>query len=503
MEHRRSGVISALTLTLALGVLAGPVDAGPPKEVAATTGFRKAVTLEGVREHQKAFQSFADEHDDTRVSGTKGHEASARYVRDRMKEAGYKVRLQKLTFPFAADRSPPVLEQVKPKAKKYAAEVDFATFSHSGSGDVKAEVQAVDLTVPSPSPNSSTSGCEPADFEGFAPGNIALIQRGTCTFRIKADNAVTAGATGVIVFNEGNPGRTDVIMGSLGPPALTIPAIAASFAVGDELRNGKLTGPTGVQVHLLTDTIAENRSTTNVIADSREGDSDHVVVVGAHLDSVSQGPGINDNSSGSAGILEVAEAFASREGKPRNRLRFIWFGAEEFGLLGSEHYVERLAPDELKRIEVMLNFDMIGSPNPVRFVYDGDNSSFPPEGAIEAAPPGSGTVEKLFQDYFAAVDLASEPTAFDGRSDYEPFIAAGIPAGGLFTGAEGLKTAKEAKKYGGKAGEAYDRCYHRACDTFATTRGRLALKVLDQMSDAAAHAVLTLSEQDFEKDPLA
>ncbi len=502
MEHRRRGTISVVALTLALGTLAGPVAADPPEEVTRTKAFRKAVTVEGIREHQKAFQSHASSHDDTRASGTKGYDASARYVRDRMKKAGYKVRLQKFPFTFTGDRTPPVLERITPQAKKYADETDFTTFSYSGSGDVAVEVQAVDLVVPSPAPSSSTSGCEAADFAGFTSGNVALIQRGTCTFRVKVDNAVAAGAKGVILFNEGNPGRTDVIAGTLGDPPLQLPVLGATFGVGDELRNGKLTGPTAVVVHLKTDTIAEERTTTNVIADSKEGDSDHVVVVGAHLDSVAKGPGINDNGSGSAATLEVAEVLADRERKPRNRLRFIWFGAEELGLVGSERYVASLAPAERERIELMLNFDMIGSPNPVRFVYDGDHSSFPPEGE-ERAPSGSGAIEKLFQDYFSAEKLPTDPTAFDGRSDYESFTASGIPAGGLFTGAEGLKTPEQAAKYGGKAGEPYDHCYHKACDTFATTRGRPAVAALDQMSDAVAHAVLTFSKRDFEKDPLA
>ena len=159
--------------------------------------------------------------------------------------------------------------------------------------------------------------------------------------------------------------------------------------------------------------------------------------MGAHLDSVGVGPGINDNGSGSATILEIAEQI--RKVKPRNKIRFIWFGAEEHGLLGSEAYVDSLPQSERDKIAAMLNFDMVGSPNFVRFVYDGDLSdSEPPEGG---APPASADIEQLFLDYFESQGLPTEPTAFDGRSDYGPFIFAGIPAGGLFTGAEVLKTA--------------------------------------------------------------
>ena len=225
---------------------------------------------------------------------------------------------------------------------------------------------------------------------------------------------------------------------------------------------------------------------SNVIAETRDGDPNSVIVVGAHLDSVGVGPGINDNGSGSATILEIAEEM--RKVKPRNEVRFIWFGAEEHGLLGSEAYVDSLPQPERDKIAAMLNFDMVGSPNFVRFVYDGDLSdSEPPEGG---APPASADIEELFRDYFESQGLETEPTAFDGRSDYGPFIFAGIPAGGLFTGAEGIKTAEEAAIYGGTAGEPYDLCYRLGCDD----TGNLNDTALDQMSDAAAHVTITLAQ---------
>ena len=218
-------------------------------------------------------------------------------------------------------------------------------------------------------------------------------------------------------------------------------------------------------------------TTTNVIAETTSGDPNNVIVVGAHLDSVGVGPGINDNGSGSAMILEIAEQMSKV--KPRNKVRFIWFGAEESGLLGSEAYVASLSVQERSQIAAMLNFDMVGSPNFVRFVYDGDLSDSPP--LPGGAPEGSAAIETLFLDYFASQGLATEPTAFDGRSDYGPFIEAGIPAGGLFTGAEGIKTAEQAAIYGGVAGEQYDPCYHLSCDDI----DNLSLTALDQMSDAA------------------
>jgi Zn-dependent M28 family amino/carboxypeptidase len=242
-------------------------------------------------------------------------------------------------------------------------------------------------------------------------------------------------------------------------------------------------------VHLATSTMSETRPTENVLADTPGGDPDRKLVVGAHLDSVVQGPGINDNGSGSAGILEIAEQFAARDIEPRNQVRFAWWGAEEFNLVGSTYYVNTLGEDELAQHMANLNFDMIGSPNYVRFVYDGDNSAFPVGPTAAAGPDGSGLIEDVFTSYFANQGLASEPTPFSGRSDYGPFIAQGIPAGGLFTGAEGIKTAEQAEIYGGTAGMAYDPCYHQACDTFENNSDA----GLHEMSDAAAHAVYTFA----------
>ncbi len=351
--------------------------------------------------------------------------------------------------------------------------------TYSGSGDVTATAEGVDLLLPPPADaNSSTSGCEAADFAGFTAGNIAVVQRGSCSFAIKAQNALDAGASGVVIFNEGQPGRTENFLGTLGGPGFNVPVVGASYAVGAELAAG------GVVARVLVDASSEIRTSANVIADSTAGRDDRIVVVGAHLDSVSEGPGIQDNGSGSAAILETALQMANQQISPRNKVRFAWWGAEEAGLLGAEHYVANLSARDIKNIALNLNFDMIGSPNFVRFVYDGDGSDTP-----LAGPNGSQTIEQVFLDYFEEMSLPVEPTAFDGRSDYGPFIAVGIPAGGLFTGAEGIKTPDEAALYGGTAGEQYDPCYHLACDTY----DNISLDALDQMSDALAHAVMTFA----------
>ena len=483
---RTGAILTSLFLIVVLmGALAPALGAKPdPSDF--SRGFRKAVTVSGAQEHRAALQAIADANEGTRASGTAGYDQSAQYVYERLEAAGYSPEFQTFEFPFYRELSTPVFERtdVEPD-KSYAPGTDFATMTYSGSGNVTAAVSAVDLIIPpGAAANTSTSGCETSDFAGFAAGSIALIQRGTCTFAIKATNAQTAGASAVVIFNEGQPGRTGVVAGTLGAPGYDIPVIGTTFAIGNELSNSVLNGLTGTEAHVKTETESEIRETVNVIAETATGDPNRTVVIGAHLDSVIAGPGLQDNGTGSAGNLEIAETFAAQDRVASNRLRFIWFGAEELGLLGSRYYVDNLSQAERDQILLNLNFDMIGSPNFVRFVYDGDGTTGP------AGPLGSGSIEEVFVDYFDSQGLASEPTPFNGRSDYGPFIAVGIPAGGLFTGAEGIKTPAQAVTYGGTAGTAYDPCYHQACDTFAN----LSLTGFDQMLDAAAHATLFFSK---------
>ncbi|AZS85683.1 M20/M25/M40 family metallo-hydrolase [Streptomyces griseoviridis] len=211
----------------------------------------------------------------------------------------------------------------------------------------------------------------------------------------------------------------------------------------------------------------------NLIADWPGGDANQVVMAGSHLDSVTAGAGINDNGSGSAAILETALAVARSGYQPTKHLRFAWWGAEELGMVGSRAYVNGLSTANRAKISGYLNFDMIGSPNPGYFVYDDDP-----------------TIEKTFKNYFTGLGIATEPeTEGDGRSDHAPFKNAGVPVGGLFSGADYKKTSAQAAKWGGTVGLAFDRCYHASCDTSANINDT----ALDRNSDAIAYAMWTLS----------
>ena len=495
----RRTLASALGIAL-LGAGIAPVAAGTPNSNNNTSKkLRAAVSAEGVMGHERALQKIADEHGDTRVSGTLGYDESAEYAMDVFRAAGFQVTKQDFQFQTFRELSGTRLERVAPAP---AGPVEATIMSYSGSGDVTAPVS---LTTDSGS--IASQGCEAADFAGSTAGAIALISRGGCTFAIKATNAATAGALGVVIYNNG-PGALN---GTLGDGfTLDLPVVGVTQAVGQELA----ALVPGLQLRVKASTFRGIATTSNVFAESPTGDPDNIVMAGAHLDSVSAGPGINDNGSGSAAILEVAEQMAKV--KPVNKVRFALWGAEESGLVGSNNYIDDLKANnaaELERIALYLNYDMIGSPNYARFVYDGDNSAFPVGAAAAAGPPGSGAIEDMFHDYFESVGLTSAETPFSGRSDYGPFIAAGvnIPSGGLFTGAEGTKTAEQATAFGGVAGAAYDPCYHQACDSLTPSYGSDAAKValfeqlntaydmegnvnleaLEEMSDAVAHAVLT------------
>ncbi len=430
------------------------------------------ITADGVEEHLAAFVEHAMANDGNRAAGTAGYDASADYVRDALVAAGYEVQLQSFDFERFSVNGPTVLEQTAPSPLVFADDA-FAVAEYSGAGDVTAPTTGVTLDL-GPD-NASSSGCTPEAFDGFPAGNIALIQRGLCSFAAKVQNAEAAGAVGVVLFNQGSDGGNQGLFnGTLGAGAgVGIPVVFTDYATGETLASSA-----APVVHLNVDASVDTVTTTNVLADTPDGDLNDVIMYGAHLDSVRAGPGINDNGTGSAALLEVARAVAPCA--LGRRVRFAWWGAEEAGLLGSNHYVSVLSAPERAALRFYLNFDMIGSPNYARLVYDGDGSSFD-----NAGPGNSDELEALFADYFDGLGLETGPAAFDLRSDYAAFVNAGVPSGGIFTGAEATKSDEQQALYGGQAGEPFDACYHRACDSLDNVDIELAAEI----GGAIAHSV--------------
>ncbi|CAE6409563.1 unnamed protein product [Rhizoctonia solani] len=436
-----------------------------------SSNLQNDIKLPALKVHAKFLQSFADKSNGTRVFGSKGHNASVDYVATIAKLAGYDVQRQ--TFPY---------EYSEVLAQTFVAEapINISAMTYSPStppGGLTAPLILIPDTDAPPS-----AGCTPADFAGVdVKGKIALIQRGSCNFAIKNENAKNAGAAGVVVYNNAE----GVISGTLGAPNATayVPIGGITKAAGDSLAI-RLAAGDSISATLNINIFVEQRYSSNVIATSKAGNQNNIVFIGSHLDSVRAGAGINDNGSGSITVLELAVQLAKY--KLNNAVRFAWWTAEEFGLVGSEYYVEKLPEAERKKIALYINLDMVASPNYVIAVYDGDGSAGINPGPT---PPGSGAIEKVFTDYFKSKNISSVPTSFNGRSDYGPFIAEGvnIPAGGLFTGAEGIKSEEQAKLFGGTAGVAYDVNYHAKGDTY----DNLDFKAFEINAKASAHAVAT------------
>ncbi len=412
----------------------------------------KNIDSSEVMAHLHELQKIADLNDGNRSSSTPGHELSANYIAQKLMLAGYEVEFSPYTYERYEQVGTASLAQLAPNQVDYIEEDQFAIMPYSTTGNITGEVEAVDLALGLG--NESTSGCEIEDFANFTKGKVALLQRGACTFAQKAENAAASGATAVIIFNQGNDvTRREAFAGTLGDETdVKITVATLTYDIGEALSKIE-----GLTINVQAETKVVESTSYNVLAETKAGDPNNVVMLGSHLDGVQAGPGINDNGSGSAGILTVALRMAKVN--VNNKLRFAWWGSEELGLIGSTKYVEALTEEEKSKITLYLNFDMIGSPNYMVGVFDGNGSL-----TDFKAPKGSYAIERLFQLYFAANDQNNIELEASGRSDYAAFSDAGISYGGLFTGAEGTKTEEQAVLFGGTAGEAYDACYHKECD---------------------------------------
>jgi Zn-dependent M28 family amino/carboxypeptidase len=472
--------------------MAAPATAAPPTD---TRPLQDAVKVgndkSGIKSHLKKLQQIANANDGQRSTGTSGHEQSADYVIAKLQATGYyNVTSQPFVASVWNELAPPTLSATPAPPSPWAANTDFATMSDSGSGSVSnAPIAVIDFAEPTQQASTSSAGCEDSDFPASLAGTVAVIQRGTCDFGLKAQKAQARGALAVIIFNEGtigDPDRNGLINGTVEGYGITLPVLEATYAAGRYLVDNP-----SATVSLSATTRTDRLPTRNVIAETRTGRADRTVVVGAHLDSVPEGPGINDDGSGVASQLETAIQMSNLKVKPTNRVRFIFFSGEEQGLLGSDYYVSQLSKKGITDIQAMLDFDMLASPNYAELIYDGDGSENPQF----PGPNGSGTVESVFQKFFDARGEYTERIPFDGRSDYDAFTGVGIPAGGVFTGAEEHKTPDEVPFWGGVVAPdlsgQYDPCYHLACDTYPSN---INDKVLAIMSDAVAHSTLTFAQ---------
>lgn len=315
-------------------------------------------------------------------------------------------------------------------------------------------------------------GCSSENYPSSVKGNIAFISRGTCSFGDKSAQAGKAGAIAAVIYNN----EKGELSGTLGTPdddhvaTFGIPLVDAEPLL-KKLENGET-----VDAIAYISSWVNTSITRNIVIQTAEGDPNNCVALGAHSDSVEAGPGINDDGSGTLSLLEVAKQLTKF--RVNNCVRFAWWSAEEEGLVGSSYYASNLAADENLKVRLFMDYDMLASPNFAYQVYNATN---------DAHPVGSEELRDLYVDWYEAHDLNYTFIPFDGRSDYDGFIRAGIPAGGIATGAEVIKTKKERELFGGHAGEAFDECYHQLCDD----TGNVNVTAWEFNTKLVAHSVAT------------
>ncbi|KAF3916051.1 hypothetical protein ABW21_db0203948 [Orbilia brochopaga] len=426
-------VLPALASSL---VAAAPADPAPLVE---SNKLRRILYRSNLEARAKELFAIAERNKGTRAWGTAGHWETLDWIESNIPKDYYNVERQYFNI------SRTIHDEVSVTVDG-AAQTQVNGFTGGPNGTVTAPLIAI--------PNF---GCDASDYPAAVAGKIALVHRGNCNFGQKNARAGTAGAVGLVVWNNDPTALTP----TLGTPDLynVTEFIVSAFigqadgtALVEKLGAGSLPATVTALFHLSVEL------TANVIATTKGGNQNAIITSGAHTDSVPEGPGINDNGSGTIAQIEVAKALTKFS--VNNAIRFCWWAAEEDGLLGSEYYTSHISAAEAAKIVMNLNFDMLASPNYVYSIYDGDGSTFP----SEFASVGSGQIEQTFIEFFKADGKPSVPTEFDGRSDYDGFLQVGIPAGGVFMGAEGIKTADEEKLFGGKAGQPYDACYHSKCD---------------------------------------
>ena len=453
VRNKSRAIPATVAVAVAVALLVGGCSrsAGTPQPAMAKSAAAEfaavltgRVTTNTMMAHLSKLQDIANAHNGTRAVGTPGYDASVDYVVNTLQHSGFDVQTPQF------------------QARVFHADPGSVTV-----GGKTVEARALQFSIPSPPDGVSgplvaaraedSPGCTPSDYDGLpVQGAVVLVDRGTCPFSQKEDAAVQRGAVALVVADNVDEKQMG---GTLGENTdVKIPVVSVTKAAGAQLRAQP--GPTTVKLNANTQTFQAR----NVIAQTKTGSTTDVVMAGAHLDSVPEGPGINDNGSGVAAVLETAVQLGNSP-QIHNTVRFGFWGAEELGLIGSRKYVQSLNDDQLKDIALYLNFDMLGSPNPGYFTYDGDQSMPPDQRGEPVVPEGSAGIERTLVAYLKSAGKTAKDTSFDGRSDYDGFTIAGIPSGGLFSGAEAKKSDEQAKLWGGTANEPFDPNYHQKTDT--------------------------------------
>ncbi|KAI0110172.1 Zn-dependent exopeptidase [Daldinia grandis] len=446
-----------------------PLEAGNAvvKPLVNTEDLQASIKIENLVERAKSLYGLAELSEPeyghpTRVIGSEGHSATLEYIYSAIGKLDGYYTLSKQPFPA-------VMGNVYESRLVIGREVPKSAFPMSLTPPTtnKQPVHGDLIFV-------ANEGCDASDYPSNVTGNIAFVLRGKCSFGAKSELAGKAGAVAAIVYNY----ASGPLSGTLESPT---PNHVATFGLSGEdagpilekLKKGDV-----IDSIAYIDSEVKQIETTNIIAQTIEGDPDNCVMLGGHSDSVAEGPGINDDGSGSLTLLEVATQLTKFS--VNNCVRFAWWAGEEEGLLGSDYYVEVLPKEENLKIRLFMDYDMMGSPNFAYQVYNATNA---------ANPEGSEQLRDLYVDWYEAQGLNHTFIPFDGRSDYDAFIRHGIPGGGIATGAEGHKTKEEETMFGGKAGEWYDPCYHQLCDDIGNVNSTAWLA----NTKLVAHSVATFA----------
>ena len=417
---------------------------GDPAAADFAAALQHKVTTDAMMAHLSKLQDIANANHGTRAVGTPGYEATVDYVANTLRNSGFDVQTPEFSARVFHSEKPEVTVGGKP-VESHALDFSLGTPPDGVSGPLVA--------VPADSPPF----CAASDYAGLPmQGAVVLVDRGTCPFAQKEDAAAKRGAVAMIVADNVDEQQMG---GTLGPTTeVKIPVVSVTKSLGVQVRAQP--GPTTIKLTAS----AQSFRARNVIAQTKTGSQSDVVMAGAHMDSVPAGPGINDNGSGIAAVLETAVQLGNSPAV-HNAVRFGFWGAEELGLIGSRNYVESLDLNALKSLALYLNFDMLASPNPGYFTYDGDQSLPADARGQPVVPEGSAGIERTLVAYLKSAGKTAQDTSFDGRSDYDGFTLAGVPAGGLFSGAEAKMSAEQAKLWGGTADQPFDPNYHQSGDT--------------------------------------
>jgi len=446
---RKAAAVVALVLFAALGGCTRTAESAQPTAPEADrygNMLRQRMNVDAMMTHLRKLQDIANANGNTRAIGTPGYEASVDYVAGTLRDKGFDVQTPEF------------------KVRVFDAEPGTVTAgpdtftSRALQYSIGTPAEGVTAPLVAARADDDSPGCTASDYDGLpVSGAVVLVDRGKCPFTDKMSVAAMRGAVALVVADNVDE---KVMGGTLGEKTdVKIPVVSVAKADGATLR-----GHTG-SVTVKLNASVRDISARNVIAQTKTGSSADVVMAGAHLDSVPEGPGINDNGSGVAAVLETALQMGPSP-DVHNAVRFGFWGAEELGLVGSERYIESLNIDQLRDIALYLNFDMIASPNPGYFTYDGDQSAPLGRGEVPPrVPEGSAGIERTLVAYLKAAGKTAQDTSFDGRSDYDGFTLSGIPSGGLFSGAEENMNAEQAKLWDGQADAPFDPNYHKKTDT--------------------------------------